>query len=281
MANNTPFKVGLSWVVPAGTIVMFAGSTEPTGYKMCNGQQLDVDSYPGLYNVIGYSFGQGVVGLNGKAKFILPNFNGRLPIGTGRTTSTSTTRTLATTYGDNTITLGLANLPSHNHNVAVTVDSGGSHNHSINNTTLNASHNHSHNFGTSNSGSHYHNFTGSTGNSGSHTHSTAFRYDNTTGGNNTGQWLLGGNNGNGGSWITNAAGDHSHNVSGNIGNGGDHSHNINGYITNTALDLTHTHNMTAAGAHAHNVTANIGNTGSSTALDTTPASLCINFIIKT
>jgi len=114
-------------LIPPGTIMMWAGSTAPTGWKMCDGSELPrngVDSSSGLGTkaladvclVSGstYRFGNG----NGTDTFNLPNLNNRLPIGAG-------TKALGTTGGAETKTIGTNHLPPHTHPITRAAATGG------------------------------------------------------------------------------------------------------------------------------------------------------------
>lgn len=55
--------------IPTGTILPFAGITEPEGFLLCNGQEVSRFTYAKLYEVIGNTYGAG----NGTTTFDLPN----------------------------------------------------------------------------------------------------------------------------------------------------------------------------------------------------------------
>lgn len=61
---------------PVGVIKMFAGSTAPTGYVICDGSEVSRSGYSDLYSVIGDSFGSG----DGVNTFNLPNPDGNVNI---------------------------------------------------------------------------------------------------------------------------------------------------------------------------------------------------------
>jgi microcystin-dependent protein len=58
---------------PIGEVTMFAGSTAPYGYLICNGAQVSRSTYSDLFAIVGTSFGQG----NGTTTFHLPDLRGR------------------------------------------------------------------------------------------------------------------------------------------------------------------------------------------------------------
>ena len=73
----------------AGMIQMFAGSTAPSGWLLCQGQAVSRTTYAKLYSVIGTKWGSG----DGSTTFNLPDLRGRAPIGAGTGTGL-TARTL-------------------------------------------------------------------------------------------------------------------------------------------------------------------------------------------
>ncbi len=58
---------------PIGEVIMWAGSTAPYGYLICNGSQVSRTTYATLFGIVGTSFGQG----NGTTTFHLPDLRGR------------------------------------------------------------------------------------------------------------------------------------------------------------------------------------------------------------
>jgi len=92
---------GYSNVLPSGTIMMWATSSAPTGYLLCNGQSVSTSTYPNLFAAIGYTFG------GSGSSFLVPNYQNQMPIGA------SGSYALASTGGSTSITT--ANLPAHSH----------------------------------------------------------------------------------------------------------------------------------------------------------------------
>lgn len=98
----------------SGEIRMYGGTGDaPTGWAYCDGSVLNIEDEPLLYSRIGTTFGG-----DGVTTFALPDFRGRMPLGTG-TGAGLTARTLADTGGAETHTLTEAQLPTHDHNVRV------------------------------------------------------------------------------------------------------------------------------------------------------------------
>ena len=133
-----------------GTIMLAAFPFAPKGWMFCNGQILNIQTYPALYALLGVQFGG-----DGRTTFALPDLRGRIPVALNNTVASDRivtapvndagTPTRASQNGDTlgtnvrlvstghaNITLTQDNLPAHTH--AATV-SGGS---STVNVTLNA-----------------------------------------------------------------------------------------------------------------------------------------------
>lgn len=66
--------------VPIGTILPYAGVTPPNGYLFCDGSEKSRSSYPELFEIIGYSFGDSGT-LTGIATFRLPDLRGKFALG--------------------------------------------------------------------------------------------------------------------------------------------------------------------------------------------------------
>lgn len=120
--NRTGGAAGSQTFV-TGDIKISASSTPQDGWVPCDGSTLDRTTYRGLFNVIGSAWGNG----DGSTTFNVPNFNGAAPIGG---------TDIGSTGGSTTVTLGIANLASHNHpiidpgHVHVVTDPG--HTHALN-----------------------------------------------------------------------------------------------------------------------------------------------------
>jgi len=129
-------------LVPPGVISQFAGIVAPSGYFICEGQEVSRTMYASLFSVIGTMYGAG----NGSTTFNLPNFKGRVPVGFDSTQSEF--NSINKLGGEKTHSISSDELPSHNH--SGTVDSNGSHTHGItdpghrhNFTTINDDYNNS------------------------------------------------------------------------------------------------------------------------------------------
>ena len=71
----------------AGMIQMFAGSTAPTGWLMCDGSAVSRTTYATLFAVIGTTYGTG----DGSTTFNLPDLRGRMPLGSSSSHSLAST----------------------------------------------------------------------------------------------------------------------------------------------------------------------------------------------
>jgi microcystin-dependent protein len=137
--KGSAFAPANTTVIPTGIIEMFAGSTAPDGWLICDGSTVSRSVYQSLFKVIGTTFGVG----NSNTTFTLPDARGRCPMGVGSGPSL-TTRALAATAGAETATLAITNLPSHTHTATIGTDSP-THSHTSN-TVTGASANHQHYF---------------------------------------------------------------------------------------------------------------------------------------
>jgi microcystin-dependent protein len=92
----------------------------PRFWLQCNGQLLSISTNSALFSLLGTMYGG-----NGTTTFQLPDLRGRAAVGTG-------TSTLGSNYaigqigGGSTATLGLNNIPAHNHNGPINLSLGAS-----------------------------------------------------------------------------------------------------------------------------------------------------------
>ena len=108
---------------PTGVINMWATTTAPTEWLLCDGTNVSRSTYAALFAVISTTYGVG----DGSTTFTLPNLKGKVPV--GRDSGDASFDTMGELGGAKTHTLTSAEMPSHTH----TQDS---HNHTQN------SHNH-------------------------------------------------------------------------------------------------------------------------------------------
>lgn len=100
-------------VFPIGSIHMFAGSSYPAGFLLCDGSSISRTTYAALFAIIGTAYNTG-----GEAgtHFRIPNQLGRCLIGNG-TGSGLTARTIGSIGGAETHVLSTAELGTHSHAV--------------------------------------------------------------------------------------------------------------------------------------------------------------------
>lgn len=98
-------------LVPAGTVVAFAGATAPAGWLACDGAAQSAAMYPALFAAIGTTWGS-----PGPDQFNLPDLRGRTAIGAGMGPGLSD-RALGAAGGEEMHTLSASEMPSHSHAV--------------------------------------------------------------------------------------------------------------------------------------------------------------------
>jgi len=109
---NTIVNTTIPNATPVGTIVMYGGTTAPTGWLLCNGQ-----------STTGYTALAALVGAT------VPDLMGRAPIGYGDSADSGiTTRsTIGAKVGVEEVTLDTTQIPSHAHNISPAMIVGGGH----------------------------------------------------------------------------------------------------------------------------------------------------------
>jgi microcystin-dependent protein len=90
-------------------IRLFAPDFAPKSWALCYGQTLAISTNQALFSLLGTTYGG-----NGIQTFMLPDFRGRAPMGTGPASGV-TPYVLGQIQGTNSITATSLNLPSHNH----------------------------------------------------------------------------------------------------------------------------------------------------------------------
>jgi microcystin-dependent protein len=113
-------------ILPAGTVLMWAGASLPSGFAWCDGATYNgtLSTYANLWTAIGTTWGG-----TGQTAFKVPDMRGRSPLGVGAG-SGLTARTLASIGGAETYTLAETQIPSHSHAQQGTFGTSGVGNHS-------------------------------------------------------------------------------------------------------------------------------------------------------
>jgi microcystin-dependent protein len=112
-ASVTNLNVGGASLVPAGSIMQYAGSAAPTGWLLADGSAVSRTTYATLFTAISTTYGTG----DGSTTFNLPNLKGKVPV--GRDSADTAFDVLGETGGAKTVDV------SHSH----TANSAGSHSH--------------------------------------------------------------------------------------------------------------------------------------------------------
>ena len=95
--------------VPVGTVSQYAGGSAPAGYLTCDGSGVSRTTYARLFAVLGSTYGPG----DGSTTFNLPDLRGRVPV--GYDSRDANFNAIGKTGGEETHTLTVAEMPSHNH----------------------------------------------------------------------------------------------------------------------------------------------------------------------
>jgi microcystin-dependent protein len=102
-----------------GEIRLVGFNFPPVGWASCSGQLLSISDNPALFNLIGTTYGG-----NGQTTFGLPNLMGRIPVHQG--SNGTTNYVLGQIGGAESVTIGIAQYPSHNHLLLASANPGSS-----------------------------------------------------------------------------------------------------------------------------------------------------------
>lgn len=116
---------------PSGVITAYAGTSAPSGWLLCYGQDVNRTTYAALFTALSTTYGAG----DGVTTFTLPDLRGRVAAGddnmggstAGRITNAGcgiVGTTLGATGGSETHTLTEAQMPAHTHSSASTATTG-------------------------------------------------------------------------------------------------------------------------------------------------------------
>jgi microcystin-dependent protein len=87
----------------------------PKGWAQCNGQLLPINQNQALFSLLGTTYGG-----NGQTNFALPNLQGNVPIHMG------SGHTLGEKAGSQSVTLSIAQIPTHTHSLMASPSNGNS-----------------------------------------------------------------------------------------------------------------------------------------------------------
>ncbi|MFN8395117.1 MAG: tail fiber protein [Bacteroidia bacterium] len=96
-------------------IRIFAGNFAPLSWAFCNGALMSIAENTALFSLLGTIYGG-----DGQTTFALPDFRGRIAVGTGQGPGLSS-YDLGQVSGSETVTLLTTNLPFHTHSATGTV----------------------------------------------------------------------------------------------------------------------------------------------------------------
>ena len=94
---------------------MFAGNFAPRFWQPCDGRLLAISQWTAVFALLGTTYGG-----NGQTNFALPDFRGRIAVGTGQGPGLPSYQ-LGELSGVPSTTLLSINLPSHNHALSGTI----------------------------------------------------------------------------------------------------------------------------------------------------------------
>ena len=123
-ATPAAINAATSFDMPSGSIIVYAGSSAPTGWLFCDGSAISRSTYSALFGIISTTYGVG----DGSSTFNLPDIRGRVVAGKEASASLLTSavgglngNTLGNTGGAQGITLTSAQsgLPAHNHTLTM------------------------------------------------------------------------------------------------------------------------------------------------------------------
>ena len=106
-----------------GEIRMFAGNFAPAGWMFCHGDTLPISENDVLFQLIGTTYGG-----DGQETFNLPDLRGRSPVHRGQGPGLSQNYQIGETFGTETVTLTINQMPAHSHPFLASTALGGTAN---------------------------------------------------------------------------------------------------------------------------------------------------------
>lgn len=110
-AGNLSFQ-STDFLLPAGVMMMYGGTSVPTGWLFCDGSVVSQTTYSALFAAVGTAFDTGG---EGAGNFRLPDMRRRAAVGAGGTGSVTLGNAVGNSGGAETVTLSITEIPSHNH----------------------------------------------------------------------------------------------------------------------------------------------------------------------
>jgi microcystin-dependent protein len=99
-----------------GQIQQFGFDFAPRGWQTCEGQTLPINQYAALYSLLGTTYGG-----DGVTSFALPDLRGRTIVNFGQGPGLAN-YTIGQKGGQENVTISMASMPTHVHNVAIGVN---------------------------------------------------------------------------------------------------------------------------------------------------------------
>ena len=106
-----------------GQITVFPYNFAPYGWMDCSGQTLAISQYAALFSLLGTTYGG-----NGTSTFQLPNLQGRVPVGQGVLSGTSSDYAMGEEGGAETVTVTASTMPLHTHTLNASTATGTTNN---------------------------------------------------------------------------------------------------------------------------------------------------------
>jgi microcystin-dependent protein len=125
-AVTTSLDYKVSYGIPSGVINMWATTTAPTSWLLCDGAAVSRTTYAALFAVISTTYGAG----DGSTTFNLPSLKGKVPV--GRDSADAAFNTMGLSGGAKTHTLDTSEMPVHTHTQNSHNHTQDSHNHTQN-----------------------------------------------------------------------------------------------------------------------------------------------------
>lgn len=98
--------------VPTGCILPFGGNNVPQGFLLCDGSAVNRTTYADLFAVLGTTYGEG----DNSTTFNLPDMRGKVAVGLN---TKGAFDSLGKSTGEKAHQLTIAEMPSHEHNLAI------------------------------------------------------------------------------------------------------------------------------------------------------------------